>query len=103
MQDSKKPILVKLILVLAMAVMAYAGFALRSHQIAERDFPAKRPSGNNGYIFDYAHILADVKSSTARHLALIHKDYSIETLIVTLPSLPPSHTIENLAAEIFSN
>ena len=60
-------------------------------------------SVKNSAVFDTAHILDDIKSSTAKHLALIQEDYAIETMIVTLPSLPPSHTIESLAAEIFSN
>jgi tetratricopeptide (TPR) repeat protein len=99
----KKSILLKIILVLALAAMAYMGFSLRSGQNLNQGFPKSRPSGENKYIFDYAHILDDINSSTARHLALIKKDYAIEALIVTLPSLPPSHTIESLAAEIFSN
>jgi len=101
--DNKKSILLKIILVLALAAMAYMGFSLRSGQNLNRGFPKSRPAGENKYIFDYAHILDDIYSSTARHLALIKKDYAIEALIVTLPSLPPSHTIESLAAEIFSN
>jgi len=83
--------------------MAYMGFSLRSGKISNRDLPESRPSGQNSTIFDTAHILDDIKSSTAKHLALIQEDYAIETMIVTLPSLPPSHTIESLAAEIFSN
>ena len=99
----KKSILLKIILVLALAVMAYMGFALRSGHIFNGDLPKSRPLGKNKFIFDSAHILDDIKSSTAKHLALIKKDYAIEALIVTLPSLPPSHTIESLAAEMFSN
>ena len=97
-----KSILLKIFLVLALAAMAYMGFSLRSGQNLNRGFPKSRPAGGNKYIFDYAHILDDIISSTTRHLALIKKDYAIEALIVTLPSLPPSHTIESLAAEIFS-
>jgi len=99
----KKSILLKVILVLALGVMVYMGFSLRIRQNSNPDLPQSRPSGKNNYIFDYAHILDDIKSSTGKHLALIKKDYAIEALIVTLPSLPPSHTIESLAAEIFSN
>ncbi len=90
-------------LILALAVMAYAGFALRNRQMATRDFPGTRPAGQNSHIFDYARILVDVSSSTNTHLALIQADYAIETLIVTLPSLPASQSIESLAAEVFSN
>ena len=103
MKDSKKSILLRIILILALAVMAYAGFALRGRQIANRDLSESRPAGKYNHIFDYARILADISSSTNRHLALIQEDYAIETLIVTLPSLPPAHTIESLAAEVFSN
>ena len=99
----KKSILLKVILVLALGVMVYMGFSLRIRQNSNPDLPQSRPSGKNNYIFDYAHILDDIKSSTGKYLALIKKDYAIEALIVTLPSLPPSHTIESLAAEIFSN
>ena len=99
----KKSILLKIILVPALAVMVYMGFSLRNGQNSNPDLSQSRPSGKNNYIFDSAHILDDIKSSTAKHLALIKKDYAIEALIVTLPSLSPSHTIESLAAEMFSN
>jgi len=103
MKQSKKSILLKIFLILALAVMAYTGFSLRSGQISNWDLPESRPSGKNNYIFDYALILDDIKSSTGKYLAIIKNDYAIEALIVTLPSLPPSHTIESLAAEMFSN
>jgi tetratricopeptide (TPR) repeat protein len=98
-----RSITVKIVLVLALAVMTYLGFSLRSGQNSNGDLPKSRPLGKKDYIFDSAHILDDIKSSTGKHLALVKKDYAIEAIIVTLPSLPPSHTIESLAAEIFSN
>ncbi|MGB5750420.1 MAG: TPM domain-containing protein [Desulfobacterales bacterium] len=103
MKQLKKSILVKIFLILVLAATAYMGFSLRSGQVSNRDLPESRPSGKNNYIFDYAHILDDIRSSTGKYLAIIKNDYAIETLIVTLPSLPPSHTIESLAAEMFSN
>ena len=103
MKQSKKSILLKIFLVLALAATAYMGFSLRSGQVSNRDLPESRPPGKNNYIFDYAHILDDIRSSTGKYLAIIKNDYAIEALIVTLPSLPPSHTIESLAAEMFSN
>ena len=92
-----------IILVPALAVIAYMGFSLLSGQVSNRDLPESRPPGKDNYIFDDARILDDIKSSTAKYLASIQNDYAIEALIVTLPSLPPSHTIESLAAEMFSN
>ena len=103
MSADKKSIPLKIILVLGLALMAYAGFSLRNGQIADRDRLQTRPSGKDGYVFDYADILDDIKSSTEKYLSLIYTDYAIEALVVTLPSLPPSHTIESLAAEMFSN
>jgi len=98
-----RSITVKIVLVLALAVMTYMGFLLRSGQNSSGDLPKSRPLGKTDFIFDSAHILDDIKSSTGKHLALIKKDYAIEALIVTLPSLPSSHTIESLAAEMLSN
>ena len=83
--------------------IAYAGFWMRGDQIANQGVPESRPAGKNEYVFDYARILTDVAPSTENQLALIRKDYAIEALIVTLPSLSPSHTIESQAAELFSN
>jgi tetratricopeptide (TPR) repeat protein len=103
MKHSKKSLLLKMTLILALALMAYMGFSLRSAQISKRELPESRPTGQYSTIFDKAHILDDIKSSTAEHLAVIQADYAIEAMIVTLPSLPPSHTIESLAAEIFSS
>jgi len=101
-KKSKKQILLKIFLVAALAAAAYMGFSLRNGQVSNRDLPESRPPGKNKHIFDYAHILADIRSSTGKYLAIIKNDYAIEALIVTLPSLPPSHTIESLAAEMFS-
>jgi tetratricopeptide (TPR) repeat protein len=103
MKHSTKSILLKIILVLALVVLTYMGFSLRSGQNSNGDLPKSRPFGKKDYIFDSAHILDDIKSSTEKQLALVKKDYAIEAVIVTLPSLPPSHTIESLAAEMFSN
>lgn len=67
------------------------------------DYITQKPVGNNTYIYDSAGILGDIKESTGRYLETIQKDYAIEALIVTLPALPRTHTIEALAAELFSN
>ncbi len=98
-----RSIAVKIILVLALAVMVYMGFSLRSGQNSNRDLPQSRPSGKNNYIFDYARILEDVTPSTENYLSIIKEDYAIEAIVVTLAALPQSYTIETLAAEVFSN
>ncbi|MGD9302028.1 MAG: TPM domain-containing protein [Desulfobacterales bacterium] len=100
---STKPILLKIIMVLALAAIVYTGFSLRSRQSVSRDLPKTRPQAKNVHIFDYARILDDIRSSTEEYLAIIKGDYAIEALVVTLPSLPPSQTIESLAAEMFSD
>jgi tetratricopeptide (TPR) repeat protein len=90
-------------MVLALAAIVYTGFSLRSRQSVSRDLPKTRPQAKNVHIFDYARILDDIRSSTEEYLAIIKGDYAIEALVVTLPSLPPSQTIESLAAEMFSD
>jgi tetratricopeptide (TPR) repeat protein len=100
---STKPILLKILMVLTLAAIVYTGFSLRSRQSVSRDLPKTRPQAENVHIFDYARILDDIRSSTEEYLAIIKGDYAIEALVVTLPSLPPSQTIESLAAEMFSD
>ena len=102
-KSKTRSILIKATIVLILTGIVYAGFLLRSDQIANQEVPESRPAGKNDYVFDYARILTDVTPSTEYQLALIRKDYAIEALIVTLPSLPPSHTIQSQAAELFSN
>ena len=83
--------------------IAYFGIAIGFKNTSPRDYITQRPVGNNVYNYDNAGILGDIKESTGRYLEIIKKDYAIETVIVTLPALPQTHTIESLAAELFSN
>jgi Flp pilus assembly protein TadD len=92
-----------MILVLALAVVVYLGLNLRARYFSKQHFWEKRPAGKNGYVYDYAGILADTRESTARFLETIKTDYAIDALIVTTTALPPTHSIESLAAEVFSN
>ena len=103
MKHSKKSILLKIILVLALGVIVYLGASLRNTQFLDHDPLKSRPSGKNASIFDYAGILEDVTPSTENYLSIIKEDYAIEAIVVTLAALPQSHTIETLAAEVFSN
>ena len=79
------------------------GIAIGFKNASPRDYITQRPVGNNVYNYDKAVILGDIKESTERYLEIFKKDYAIETVIVTLPALPQTHTIESLAAELFSN
>jgi uncharacterized membrane protein YgcG len=81
----------------------YFGIAIGFKNASPRDYTTQKPVGNNVYLYDNADILSDIKESTGRYLEIIKKDYAIEAVIVTLSSLPRSHTIESLAAELFSN
>ena len=103
MKIGYKSIVLIIVLVFAMAIVAYKGIFLRGGKASIQDITESRPSGEDKYIFDYAYILGNVKSSTEKYLSIIYEDYTIESLIVTLPSLPSSHTIESLATEVFSN
>jgi tetratricopeptide (TPR) repeat protein len=88
---------------LALALVVYLGFNLRTRHFSKQDFWEQRPVGQNGYVFDYAGILKDVRESTAQFLEMIKSDYAIEAVIVTATALPPTHTIESLAADLFNN
>jgi len=90
-------------LVLALAVVVYLGFNLRTRYFSAQPFWEKRPAGQTGDVYDFAGMLADTRESTAQFLEMIKSDYAIEAVIVTTAALPPTYTIESLAAELFSN
>jgi uncharacterized membrane protein YgcG len=89
--------------ILILIPIVYFGAAFGFKNTSARDFITQKPVGNNAAIYDKADILSNIKESTGRYLEIIKRDYAIETVIVTLPALPRTHTIESLAAEIFSN
>jgi tetratricopeptide (TPR) repeat protein len=62
----------------------------------------KRPA-SAGAMVDHVGLLADVRESTARTLATIKNRYGIEILIVALPSLKNRYTVNEAAAELFTN
>jgi tetratricopeptide (TPR) repeat protein len=95
--------IIKIVLFLVLAYMVFLGLSLRNRQAFKQDFAAHRPAAQNGYIYDYSRILQDIEESTGRYLQGIKGDYAIEAVIVTIPALPPPHSIESLAAALFSN
>ena len=99
----KKTTIICLSAGLILISIAYFGIAIGFKKASPRDYITQRPVGNNVYNYDNAGILGDIKESTERYLEIFKKDYAIETVIVTLPALPQTHTIESLAAELFSN
>jgi hypothetical protein len=103
MDRPRKSLLVRIFLVLALAFVVYLGLNLRNKYISNQNYWIRRPAGNNNNIYDYAAILEDVKESTGRYLKIFQTDYAIEAIMVTIPALPPTHTIESLGADLFSN
>ena len=101
--DIKKSTIVRILASLILISIVYSGIALIFKDTSSRDYITQKPVGNNVYLYDNADILGDIKESTDRYLEIIKKDYAIEAVIVTLPALPRTHTIESLAAELFSN
>ena len=101
--DLKKPTLVCTLTILILIPIIYFAVVPLFKKTSPRDYITRRPVENNAYIYDNAGILGDIKESTGRYLEIIKKDYAIEAVIVTLPALPRTHTIESLAAELFSN
>ena len=99
----KNSIFLKIVLVLALALIVCVGLNLRNSHFSNQNFWEKRPTRKDTYIYDHAAILGDIRESTGRYLKAIRTDYAIEAVIVTMTALPPAHTIESLAADLFSN
>ena len=103
MKNLKLSISARILLVLALALVVYLVLDMRTRYFSKQNFWEKRPAGENGHVFDQAGILADTRESTARFLEMINSDYAIDAVIVTTSSLPSTHSIESLAAALFSN
>ena len=103
MKRLKNSTFVKIILVLILALVVYLGLNLKTKYFLKQNYWGKRPAGKDVYIYDYAGILEDTRESTGRYLEIFKTDYAIEAFIVTTPALPPTHTVESLGAELFSN
>jgi tetratricopeptide (TPR) repeat protein len=101
--DLKKSAIICILTILILIPIVFFGVVPLFKKTSPGDYITQRPAGNNVYIYDNAGILGDIKESTGRYLEIIKKDYTIEAVIVTLPALPRTHTIESLAAELFSN
>jgi tetratricopeptide (TPR) repeat protein len=52
------------------------------------------------YLFDYAGVLRHYEESVHRYLRRIATRFHLEALVVTVPALPASHSIETLAVDI---
>jgi len=103
MKRLKNSIFVRIALVLVLAFVVYLGLNLRSGYYLKTKYWEKRPGASDSYIYDYAGILADTRESTERYLESFKTDYAIEAVIVTAPALPPTHSIESLGVDLFSN
>ena len=67
-----------------------------------KDLIEKRPMQDSP-IVDHVGLLDSLRESTERHLDTIKTHYGIEILIVALPSLKNQYTINEAAAELFTN
>ena len=99
----KKSTIVCQVVILILISIGYSGVAFGFKDTSASDYITQKPVANNVYIYDKAGILDDIKESTGRYLEKFKTDYAVAAVIVTLPVLPPTHTIESLAAELFSN
>jgi tetratricopeptide (TPR) repeat protein len=101
--DLKKSIIVSSVVILILILVVYCDSALGSKNTSSQSYITQKPVKNHVYIYDKANILGDIKESTGRYLEIFKKDYAVEAVIVTIPVLPSTHTIESLAVELFSN
>lgn len=79
-------------------------FPLASAQtVTKNNFNILTRPDKDKYIFDYAQILKDAEEYSNRYLDDIRKKYSIEAVIVSVPSLEGKKNIEEFAVELFNN
>jgi tetratricopeptide (TPR) repeat protein len=90
-------------LVLVLALVVTVGLNLRNRYFLKQDYWEKKPAGKSAYVYDDAGLLTDTLESTDRYLAGLKDGYALEAVIVTIPHLPPGHTIASLAVALFSN
>lgn len=69
----------------------------------DKKFNSKLRPQKNAYLFDYANILPDVREYADNYLKSIGKNRSIEAVIVTVPALEGTETIQELAADILNH
>ncbi len=89
----------KILLILVVALIAACS---RDNTFDLAKVMEKRPE-TDAMIFDYVGLMEDVRESTSRYQENIRDRYQIEILIAVLPSLEQQFTINQAAAEIFSN
>lgn len=91
----------KIIILCSSLVFVLGGCGLQKSVFESEKIFKTRPSQSE-YLFDYASILKGVEEYSNRYLAGVRNKYSIEALIVSLPSLEGKITIQQAAAEMLS-
>ena len=85
-----------------MVVLAGLLACSREHSFDLEKIIRHRPAADQR-IFDYVGIMQDVTESTDRYLRAIRERYHIEILIAAVPSLQGQYTINQAAANLFTN
>lgn len=91
----------KILLFLGLVFLFY-GYSSAEQRFNLKEILKSRPSQNQ-CVFDYAGVLKDVTEYSNQYLEGVRDKYSIEALIVSLPSLEGRITIQQAAAELLSN
>lgn len=86
-----------------MSLMFCCSVVLAGDQYISLDNLLKRRPSEDKLIYDYAGILSDAQEYTQRYLLTINKQFQIEALVVSVPSLDGQYTIQSLATEIFES
>ena len=67
-----------------------------------QDILKRRPTKDK-YVFDFINILEDAHDYSERYLEVIEKEYAIEPIIVSIPSLEDAKSIQEVAVKLFNN
>jgi uncharacterized membrane protein YgcG len=92
-----------LIITILLLLVATGGFLWRSHQIDARKPAAARPEGPSTHIFDYGRLLMDAEPDLNRAMAHVKDTYGIETIVVTVATVPDELTLPELARRLSDN
>ena len=71
------------------------------HELEAFELDARPQSAR--HLFDYAGVLRHYEEGAHRYLERMASRFHIEALLVSVPRLPASHSIESLAVDIVNN
>lgn len=92
-----------LIIAILLLLVATGGFLWRKHQIDARKPASVRPEDPSTHVFDYGRLLSAAEPDLNRTMAHVKDTYGIETIVVTVATVPDELTLPELARRLSDN